>query len=120
MLDPLSILIQAGKIIGGAKAIKNVSDFVTEDREAKRKAAQLQKDISTIQNRTFFEALIMYVMAAFAGVFLISCGIVGFAITVIMFLVHCSSLEKLRHYVDIKREVVLSLILAIVFLFCFI
>ncbi len=118
MLDPLSILIGAGKIIGGAKAIKNVSDFVTEDREVKRKAAQLEKEIKQIRERSLFETITIYVMAAFAGVFLMSMGIIGLIITILMFLVHCSSLEKLRRYTDIKREIVLSSVLGLIFLLC--
>ena len=39
----LKATISAGKIIGGAKALKNVSDFVTEDHEAKRRRREEQE-----------------------------------------------------------------------------
>ena len=39
----LKATISAGKIIGGAKALKNVSDSVTEDHEATRRRREEQE-----------------------------------------------------------------------------
>ena len=49
MIDVLAILANAGKVIGAAKTVKTVSTAVTEDREAKRKAKELNKNIATIE-----------------------------------------------------------------------
>ena len=49
MIDVLAILANAGKVIGAAKTVKTVSNAVTEDREAKRKAKELNKNIATIE-----------------------------------------------------------------------
>ncbi len=79
-MGPLELLIGFGKFLGGAKALKNVSDFVTEDRAAKRKEREqqeekkkLREDAKRIKNRNLFEALFMYVIAGAAGTF---CGLV--------------------------------------------
>ena len=117
MIDVLAILANAGKVIGAAKTVKTVSTAVTEDREAKRKAKELNKN--TIENRSIFEALMMYVMAAAAGGFLSSTGLIGFILTILVFLSHCNSLKEIGEYTSIKREKILSAIIALIFAYCF-
>jgi len=119
MIDVLAILANAGKVIGAAKTVKTVSTAVTEDREAKRKAKELNKNIATIENRSIFEALMMYVMAAAAGGFLSSTGLIGFILTILVFLSHCNSLKEIGEYTSIKREKILSAIIALIFAYCF-
>lgn len=119
MIDVLAILANAGKVIGAAKTVKTVSNAVTEDREAKRKAKELNKNIATIENRSIFEALMMYVMAAAAGGFLSSTGLIGFILTILVFLSHCNSLKEIGEYTSIKREKILSAIIALIFAYCF-
>ena len=123
-MDPLNILIGFGKFIGNVKAIKNVSDFVTEDREAKRKEQERQKakqelreNAKKIRDRNFFEALLMYVMAGAAGAFcIIKWGMVGIVFTLLAFIGHLSELTEVSKLTSIRREIILSVLLGIFFL----
>ena len=119
MLSIFEVIVGAGKVIGYGKAVKNVTDIVSENSAQKRKERDLNRRVNEIANRNLFQTLVMYVMAAGVGGFLSSSGILGFVVVLLFFFTHCSGLYELSRYINVKREIILSVLLALVFLFCF-
>lgn len=113
MLDPLSFLATVGKVMSAGKAVRGVSHAISENSEAKRKQRELNKQIETIENRSIFQALAMYVIAAVAGFFACGLGIIGVVVVILTFLGHCNNLKELSEYTDVKREWGLTALTAI-------
>lgn len=120
MIEFLEIIRGVGKVIGYGKAAKNIADAVSENSAKKRKERELNKQIQTITQRNLIETIMMYVMAGAAGVFFCMTGVLGFLLVVLVFLTHCNSLYELSHYISVKREILFTVLLAVVFLACFI
>lgn len=115
----LEILSQVGKVIGYGKAAKNIADAVSENSAKKRKERELNKQIQTITQRNLIETIMMYVIAGAAGVYFCTTGVLGFLIVVLVLLTHCNSLYELSHYISVKREILFTALLAVVFLVSF-
>lgn len=116
---PLDVVVQVGKVIGVGKSIKNITDVVAENSAVKRKERELRKQIEELQKRSIFETAIMYIMAAAFGGFICSLGVLGFVLTAVVYLSHCNNLYELRQYTNVKREIIFTAVLGLIFLACF-
>ena len=114
-MEFLSILLTAGKIIGGAKSVKTVVDFAVEDGEEKkrqkRRERQLKREenlIRKISQRNMIETLIAYIIGWFAAVSALALGVLGIFIIVIFYLNHINRLHKISDRTKVKREGILT------------
>lgn len=120
----LNAAISAGKIIGGAKALKNVSDFVTEDRETKKRMREEQERqkkqreaIEGLMQRNIIETLVIYILGGMAGIWIGSKGIPALGIVSIFYLAHINELYKMSKNASLSREWVLTFISIGIFLY---
>lgn len=120
----LKATISAGKIIGGAKALKNVSDFVTEDHEAKRRRREEQERrkkqqemIERLMRRNIIETLIVYILGGMIGIWIGSKSIPALVIVGIFYLAHINELYKMNENANLSREWVLTFISIGIFLY---
>lgn len=91
----IKIVLTTGKVIGGAKSLKNISDFVQEDREAKRRQKEKQEElkrqqefIDQILGRNVIETFMIYVLGCAAGIWLTSLGRFWVFIVMLVYLIH--------------------------------
>lgn len=111
----VKLILMAGKIIGGAKSVKNIYDFASEDWEKKRKIKEQKEElkrqrelIETIEKRNIIETFIMYLIAGIVAMWVASLGIIGAFFVLICYLVHINELYKVSKNVKIIREAVFT------------
>ncbi|MBS5405966.1 MAG: hypothetical protein KHY41_19810 [Enterocloster sp.] len=111
----IKIVLTTGKVIGGAKSLKNISDFVQEDREAKRRQKEKQEElkrqqefIDQILGRNVIETFMIYVLGCAAGIWLTSLGRFWVFIVMLVYLIHINELYKISKSVGVIREGILT------------
>lgn len=117
----LNAILTVGKVIGGAKSLKNIYDFATEDREKRRRQKEKQAEakrqkelIQTISERNVIETLFIYIVGCVAAIWLASLGVIGALVVLLFYLVHINGLYKIFKRVSVMREGILTTISLIV------
>ena len=107
----LNVILTVGKVIGGAKSLKNVYDFATENREEKRRQKERQEElkrqkelIQTISQRNVIETLLVYIVGCVAAMWVASLGVIGALIILLLYLVHINEIYKVSKRVSVIRE----------------
>lgn len=107
----LNVILTVGKVIGGAKSLKNVYDFATENREEKRRQKERQEElkrqkelIQTISQRNVIETLLIYIVGCVAAMWVASLGVIGALIILLLYLVHINEIYKVSKRVSVIRE----------------
>ena len=107
----LNVILTAGRVIGGAKSLKNIYDFATENREEKRRQKERQEElkrqkelIQTISKRNVIETLFVYIIGCAAAVWVASLGAIGAFIILLLYLVHINEIYKISKRVSVIRE----------------
>ena len=119
MGELINAVIFVGKAIGGAKAVKNVSDVFTtnweekqRERERQRERQERSKKVSEIEKGNIFETVLIYFVGMLFAKFIWSLGVIGIVFVILGYLTQASELYKLKDYVDLKREWILTAISA--------
>lgn len=107
----LNVILTVGKVIGGAKSLKNVYDFATENREEKRRQKERQEElkrqkelIQTISQRNVIETLLVYIVGCVVAMWVASLGVIGAFIILLLYLVHINEIYKVSKRVSVIRE----------------
>ena len=107
----LNVILTVGKVIGGAKSLKNVYDFATKNREEKRRQKERQEElkrqkelIQTISQRNVIETLLVYIVGCVAAMWVASLGVIGALIILLLYLVHINEIYKVSKCVSVIRE----------------
>ena len=107
----LNEILTAGRVIGGAKSLKNIYDFATENCEEKRRQKERQDElkrqkelIQTISKRNVIETLFVYIIGCAAAVWGASLGAIGAFIILLLYLVHINEIYKISKRVSVIRE----------------
>lgn len=117
----IHITIKAGKFIGNAKAVKNVTDFAStnwkerehqkqEERKMQEERDRRRKTIKNIRNRNIFETISLYIIGTAAACYITPLGWLPLIIVVFCYLMHMSNLYKLNGSVDLRREWTLTIL----------